>query len=401
MKITNALWLMVLLCGVVSADEASDAGKAAKAESATLTVSGVFEAVESVELKAGTEELTSLKIKKIVPHGTMVKSGQTVVAFDAEQVDEKLEEAEQSLKSAIITFSSEEFAMQQFVETQKLDRAAADRAWASAQQSFDNFQQTDRDRLIKSAEFSLKSSEASLANAMEELKQLEQMYKEDELTEESEEIVLKRAKQSVDSALFRLEGTKISTQRTIEQTVPVRVAEEQSKLRRAELTHERAMHDLEAAAEKKELDMAGKVKAFKKKKESFETLRKERRELTLAAPFDGIVYYGALTRGRMSDKPSTLKVDSTVTAEQVIATVLNPDQLQIRTTLTEAQVSLVKAGQTAKVTAAVSGDKQMTATVKSVSRIPYANNKFDCVLSLEGAAGVVPATGCQIKITLP
>jgi len=103
----------------------------------------------------------------------------------------------------------------------------------------------------------------------------------------------------------------------------------------------------------------------------------------------------------MSDKPSTLKVDSTVTAEQVIATVLNPDQLQIRTTLTEAQVSLVKAGQTAKVTAAVSGDKQMTATVKSVSRIPYANNKFDCVLSLEGAAGVVPATGCQIKITLP
>lgn len=401
MKITNAVWVMVLLCGVVSADEPNAADDAAQAKAATLTLSGVFEAVESVELKAGTEELTSLKIKKIVPHGTQVKGGQTVVAFDAEQVDEKLEEAEQSLKSAIITFSSEEFAMQQFVESQKLDREAADRAWASAQQSFDNFQQTDRDRLIKSAEFSLKSSEASLANAMEELKQLEQMYKEDELTEESEEIVLKRAKQSVDSALFRLEGTKISTQRTIEQTVPVRVAEEQSKLRRAELAHQQAMHDLDAAAEKKELEMAGKMKAFEKKKESFEKLRRERRELAIAAPFDGIVYYGALTRGRMSDKPSTLKADSTVTADQVIATVLNPAALQIRTTLTEEQVSQVKAGQTAKVTAVAAEDKVMTATVRSVSRIPYANNKFDCVLSVEAAEGVVPATSCRIQITLP
>lgn len=392
-----AVWLTLLCVGAVadeSADEKQDAAE-------VLTLTGVFEAVQSQELTAGTEELSSLTIKTIVPHGTAVKQGQTVVAFDPEDVDEKIEAAQDALQLAELTFRSDEFAMAQFQELQKLDRESAERTWEAARRSFDNFQQTDRDRLIKSAEFSLKSSEASLANAMEELKQLEQMYKEDEITEESEEIVLKRAKQAVESALFRLEGTKISTERTITQTVPVRVAEEQSQLRRAELTHERALHDLDVAARKKELEMSGKVKKFEKQKQALEDLQQERGELTITAAFDGLVYYGGLTRGRMSDKPGTLKADSTVTSRQVIATLVNPSKLQVRTTLTAAEVSQVQAGQAAVVTAVASGTTEIKATVASVSRVPYANNKFDCVLSLPVVDGLVPATDCTIRITLP
>ena len=109
----------------------------------------------------------------------------------------------------------DEAAYVAFKAGQVLDKAAAERALKLAKQAFDNYQQVDRDRSVANANFSLKSAEASLANAMEELKQLEQMYKEDELTEESEEIVLKRAQQAVESAEFRFEGTKVQTERTL------------------------------------------------------------------------------------------------------------------------------------------------------------------------------------------
>lgn len=396
MKLTNSLLVVALLAVSSSADEKAEKPPEKAAE---VSLTGIFESVDALELKADTEELTSLEVQRIVEHGATVKKGQTIVSFDAESVDEKLEAAEDAMRSAELTFAADEFAMDQFQATQKLDHESAERTWAAAERSFDNFQQTDRDRLIKSAEFSLKNSEASLANAMEELKQLEQMYREDELTEESEEIVLKRAKQTVENALFRLEGTKISTERTISQTIPVRVAEEESRLRRAELAFERAKHDLKIAAQKKELEMKGKVKAFEEKKESLEKLKKERRELTISAPFDGLVYYGALTRGRLSDKPSTLKAESKVTGQQVIATLVNPSALQIRTTLSAGDVKQVKVGQEAEVTA-LATDAKFTATVKSVSRIPYANNKFDCVLSFEPVDGLIPATSCSVKITI-
>ena len=50
------------------------------------------------------------------------------------------------------------------------------------------------------------------------------MYKEDDLTEASEEIVLKRARQAVENAQFRLEGVEISTERSITQSLPNTVA---------------------------------------------------------------------------------------------------------------------------------------------------------------------------------
>ena len=42
------------------------------------------------------------------------------------------------------------------------------------------------------------------------------MYEADDPTEESEEIVLKRAKQAVEAAQFRLEGVEIQSNRVVE-----------------------------------------------------------------------------------------------------------------------------------------------------------------------------------------
>ena len=60
------------------------------------------------------------------------------------------------------------------------------------------FLENDIDLTKRSAANSLKSSEQTLEYQLEELKQLEKMYKEDDLTEETEEIVLKRQRDAVE-----------------------------------------------------------------------------------------------------------------------------------------------------------------------------------------------------------
>ena len=195
-----------------------DAKSASDAKASTIKVPGVFQSVNEVEVSAGNEHLTELKIERIVPSGSAVTQGQVLVWFETENLNRKLRDAETDLQLAKLTMESDEFAHAQFLERLKLDRAKAKRTRDAAQQEYDNYQKVDRERSIEQAHFSLDSSKFSLESATEEYRQLEQMYKEDDLTEQSEEIVLRRAKRSMESAAFSLEGREIQTEklRTVE-----------------------------------------------------------------------------------------------------------------------------------------------------------------------------------------
>ena len=174
-----------LICGAVFAADEPASASDEKSKTKTVKISGVFEAINSLEISPDTEHITSLEIKRIVPHGTKIGAGKNVVLFETEEIDKQIKEAGTELRLAKLTLEDDEYAYTQFLETQKLDKEAAELARKRAQQDYDNFVQVDRDRQIKTAEFNLKSSQSSLDNAKEELEQLEQMYKEDELTEES------------------------------------------------------------------------------------------------------------------------------------------------------------------------------------------------------------------------
>ena len=68
---------------------------------------------------------------------------------------------------------------------------------------------------VKSAEFMVKYYDFMLNYEQDELTQLEKMYEADDLTEETEEIVLKRQRNSVEFAEFSLESARLSRDRTV------------------------------------------------------------------------------------------------------------------------------------------------------------------------------------------
>ena len=380
---------------LVVGEETTDESK----EKEAVVLDGVFESKDSQAIKAGTKQFKSLVIRDIVPSGTRVKQGDKIVSFESDELDEQLRDAEAALELARVSLDEAEFDFEQFVAAQRLDRQDAERAWQLAKQAFDNYANVDRGRNIKSAEFSLKSSRASYENALEELQQLEKMYKEDELTEESEEIVLKRAKQAVESAQFRLENAEIQNKRTIQQRVPAETAEHEAKLARAEMTYDKAKTTLKFVRQKRELEFKETERKFRKQKEDFEQLREDRRKLVAQASNDGIVYHGKVTRGRLTDKPSSLAPGSKVTSEQVLATLTRPDELQIRVDLDEKILRQIQVGAVGIATPTAFPELKIDTKVKSVSSVPFSKGKFDCVLSADIStdSAIVPGMSCTIK----
>lgn len=395
------LGFCLLLTGAVVASDDSDSPDDAKPGNTDETkIEGVFEAVKAEEISADTERIESFRIKQIVPHGTKVSAGQNIVSFETKEIDKKINEAEIEQRLAKLNLDDAEFSHQQLLETQSLDKASAQQARENAQQDYDNFVQIDRDRQQLSAEFNLKISRAALENVTEELEQLEQMYKEDDLTEQSEEIVLKRAKQAVESAQFRLDGAQISSQRTIEQTIPRSTTQQEESLARAQLAYKKSIQDLESARRKSELELSRTRDKLKEQEEHLAELRQERKRTALASPIDGIVLHGKLNRGKVGEKPTDLKAGSKVSATQVVATVVNPDKLQIRVDLEEQYLANVTKGAKCKVTPKGFPELELDADVKSVSVVPYAGTKFDCIVSFrqtERHPEILPSMTCELK----
>ena len=110
--------------------------------------------------------------------------------------------------------------MPRLEKTLAMDLTAAERADKEAKEDFDRYNQIDRPMYVKSAEFMAKYYEFMLDYEKDELEQLVKMYEADDLTEETEEIVLKRQKNSVESAEFSLEGAKLNRDELLNVRLP-------------------------------------------------------------------------------------------------------------------------------------------------------------------------------------
>ncbi|MGY8769277.1 MAG: HlyD family secretion protein [Pirellulales bacterium] len=405
-KLTAVLsCLLLVFVGLAQAEDVKTE-KAGKPEvkkevkpAALAKAVGTFEAIKAYEVSAGTEQVKSLKIKKVVPSGTAVKKGQTLVWFDTKDMDKKVKDAAIGFQLAEIAFLEAELGHKQFLEFQKLDKAKAERAHKLARIKYDDYIKTDRERQFTSADYTLKSYQASFENALEEYEQLEKMYNEDELTEESEEIVLKRAKRAVESAEYRLEGAKIQSKRTVDNTIPDGAASRDDSRVREEMAYDKTIRTLQWASQRKEIEFSKETEKLEKQREDLKQLRDDRSKMAVKSPADGFVYYGKFTRGKVSDKPTTA-VNATVTNTQVLLTVAQVSPLKIRTDIAEKDLRHVKPGSKATVSPVAFPSQKLSAMVESISAVPGAGNKFSCTLKVQlgkQKSTVMPGMACNIE----
>lgn len=368
-----------------------------------VKLEGVFEAREMTPISIDPEDWTKFTVLEAVEHGSRVEAGQTLVAFDCEDIDTAIAALEASLKLSELTIRLAEMEFKTAEKELPLEVAAAERAKNLAEEDLKRFLETNRPLSARSAEFNLKAAQQSLEYQQEELRQLEKMYNADDLTEETEEIILKRARNDVERAIFFLEQTRSRTHETVDVTLPRQEATLTEAARRQELQWENKRTALMLSPAKLQLSLEKLVSERKQSSLRLAKLKKDREAMVVKAPSAGIIYYGQCRRGKWSADATDGKLarGSTLQPHAVFMTLVKPRPLFVRTAVSEKDLSRVKTGASGTATAVAFADAKLRAKVESVAAVPTADGRFDTKVAVEvgdDAAALMPGMNCHLKL---
>jgi multidrug efflux pump subunit AcrA (membrane-fusion protein) len=390
------------------------AAKPAEAATGTLTVekapfkievnlTGTFVPSKMSPVVLRPETWSAFTVIEAVPHGSKVQKGQSLVRLDMRKIEEQLNDLEYDLQVGRLSMEIAEAELEASRATLPLDLEAAERKKKIAEEDLAYFLEVSRPRSEESARFSLKNSRNYLEYAEEELKQLLQMYKADDLTEETEEIILKRARNDVESAKFSLKSSEIRTKQTLEQTLPRRQQEMEDATTRAQLEWAKAQVALQASAKKKEIEHAKLKVTTERSQAKYEKLKQDAELMKVPAPVEGYVYHGSWTGGKWSGADAVktqLKQGGKLAPNQVFMTVVQLRPLIVAVSVPEKDLQHVKPGVKGTAVATAFPNVDMQARVAEVSPVPVNAGSFagKVQVQLEGVDGIVPGMNCQLTL---
>ncbi len=370
---------------------------------AKVQLDAVFESLEMTPVKLETKAWTDLTVLDAVAHGARVKKGQTLVKLDTEKLAEQIKEQEQDAPASIIALETAVAELANLEETTPLKLDAAKRSHRVASEELAYYDTTGRAQREKNSKFNLKNAEQRLEGAREELKQLEKMYKADDLTEETEEIILKRQKFAVEASELSLESTKLLVERDFKTLIP----REQENYKATKKDQDYALmlseKTLPKALAKKRLDLDKLKRDQKKADKKLADLKKDLENMSITSPADGIVYYGACEAGKWTSGGAVAKKllpTGKLTANEVFITIVNPARMQLRATATEADLANLKSG--AKGTAAPisAPDKKLPVKLEELGTLPQPGGGFEARLSFEKDPSLHLMPGMNAKVSI-
>ncbi len=394
---------------------AAPAAPATPAASASLTIkpepfkievelSGVFEAEpnQSWPVSLRAKSWSDFTVLKAVPHGKRVQKGETLVWLDMKDIDEQLQDTEQSVRLNKLALQLATTELETTKITLPLDLEAAARTKKIAEDDFNYFLKINKSFMIESAQYSLKSSQQSLEYTEEELKQLEKMYEADDLTEETEEIVLKRAKNDVEQTKFYLKSTELRTKRALEEEIPRQEQQLQEAAQRAGIALDKTRTTLPVQFEKQQIELQKTTVDNRRAEEKLQDLIADRKEMACESPADGYIYYGRCTRGKwpgVEALQSQLQEGGKLMTNTVFMTVVSPRPLHIRVDVAEKDLYRLARGLQGTATPAGYPEMKLPVAVEHVSPFPIGTGTFDGLFRVtldDSAKPVVPGMACKL-----
>jgi multidrug efflux pump subunit AcrA (membrane-fusion protein) len=257
---------------------------------------------------------------------------------------------------------------------------------------------------IQAAEFMLKSANFNSEYAKDELKQLQKMYRDKDLTEETEQMILKRYKHGVESADLAALHAKIEFDYAMKFELARREQALQNAVEKTSLALTRARDVQPLLLQQKKLALAHLKHDDLKAREHLADLEADRAALTIQAPADGIVYYGRFVSGQWmvpaGQQGPALLGTGQVTPRDVVLTLLSPKKIVIRAEAEEKELPGLKAALKGKLTPTAFPTKKIACEVSRVAAAPL-DGKFEVAIKIDGKAdGLMPGmTGsCRFVI---
>ncbi len=400
--------LLALCTGMQAADQNATQAKVHAVKTAPfrieLNLKGVLAPGRMAEMKIRPEIWADLTVARdAMEHGSQVAEGDLLVSLKKDKIEQQIADWELSMEGSALDLAIAQAEYAVATNNAALDQQVAARTLARLEEDVKRYLAKTHELNQRSAVYSQTSAANSLAYAQEELKQLKKMYEADDITEETEEIIVKRAQHSVDRALHFLNRQKYSTETTLEVTLPREEIDKQNALARQRLASELAQATFEEKLAKLKVELNKQIRAQKNAEKNTAKLKRDLERLTVRAPMAGVLYHGAFVegvwKGRTSVQAKLLK-DGKLVAGEPFMTVVAAGELQATATLGEADIRKVAATQKGWAIPTADPADRLAVTVERVSRIPTAPGEYTVTFSVAVADKTYlhPGMTCAIQL---
>jgi multidrug efflux pump subunit AcrA (membrane-fusion protein) len=229
------------------------------------------------------------------------------------------------------------------------------------------------------------------------------MYEADDITEETEEIIIKRAQHSVDRAIHYLNRTKNTTEATLDFTLPREEEDITLNLARVKLSTKKETSTHEEKLAKLAVGMRKQERSLKESEKNLAKLKRDAKLLSVRSPIDGVLYHGAFVEGTWMGRKgvqSKLREGGKLLSGEVVMTVVSMKGLAAHALLSEADYRKVAPKMKGWATPTADPGHRVAIEVKSVSRLPSAPGQYKILFTVNpGDKGYLhPGMSCAIRL---
>lgn len=343
------------------------------------------------------------KILEIAAHGAKVSKGDMLVRFDVEGFDRKLADARRGLETSRLGLAQAERDLKHLKETSEHKLDALRRAADTAREENDYFTKIRRKVAEEAAAEALDSRRQFLENQREELKQLAEMYKADDLTENTEEIILTRQKNAVQNAEFQLRVAELDHKRTLEVSLPRETISLANAQRDAALALAKALEDTPRAISLKELELAALKTGLERETQGLAELEADRKLMEVKAQADGWFIHGTIENGRWAagEAVKALVKNGRPVPNKPFATVVPTNApFRLHAFVDEASARVLKKDLAGIATLTGREDRDVAVKVTELATLSTAEGNYPVVLEAAWPKDLQPVTGGGASVRL-
>lgn len=297
-----------------------------------------------------------LVVAEVVTPQGRVTPGSVILRLKAPDMAERLEDAERSLAQAEarMRWSQQEREMSDI--EQAASRALRRQSLADLEASVERWEAFGKDDAYTSARLQMESTEASLADAAEELRQLEQLYEGARLASRTQDIVLERARRRLAMQETMAEITRRRHDVTINVELPNRERDLMQRLERQRTEAAHAERRLAIAEERQAIERAAAERSLEATREVVENLQADAEALAITSDTGGVIATAI-----------TLKPGDSVSARQTLATLQAHDRGSITMSIDANDLRTLREGDTVDIRWRPFGEITSTGTVRTIA----------------------------------
>ena len=348
-----------------------------------VELNAFFSAEKEHQISLSPEAWADMTLISALSHGTRVEKDQGLLTIETKKLKKAIEEIEignPAAKLALKLLESELASLEKstplIIEKTKREKNIAD-------ENLSYYEKVGHPEAIRATELSLHFAMQSYDYAKEEYEQLLKMYEADDLTEETEEIILKRAKNSFERASENLRLSKMRIDRQLKISLPQQLTSKKSTAAIGEIAFQDSMFVLPRTLEQKRHAVQKAKRDQAKAEENLKKLKTDLESFAIVSPANGTLYYGLSKDGKWITAPAITKKlvpGGKLAPHEVFMTIVESGSLGLKASVPEAKLTHLKNDLAATIIPTSNPSLKIKGKVISVNHVP---GSFSATLSAE------------------